>query len=454
MNSTTSTFVPIPQELIELIIGYVSHPPTLRACALTGPQFLHASQRGLFAEVVLSPPKSKHSSNTTPAQRFLNTIISSPHLTSFVRALVIECEDSVLEQPWLYSDTALQHILPILSKLAKISVNGKIHPEHERAPTKANLSWSSLSATLRSALTSIMRTGTVIDLELGGFSRIPVSYVIQSCSQLKKLSLLPLYVVDDVDKDDTVSEDELAAEPPMINDNNSDDSIMCESTAQLEDITIKQSGIALRRTTDWLLRPGSGPNINRLQKINFTVSDNEDHLCVAKIVDACAGTLKHLELTPGPEVGSVRHLLRKVAPPEDLSSSAFGLSNLGELHSLKINTEIRMYKLNNNRYSDPLPWIVSLLSSLPDKNLLSTLELSIGMHVNQQTLESVVWTKLVKLLSQEQFTGLQRFVLNLSLVPAKEGGESQAVPRWVPEVLKKNVHLATLLNKGLLTLDC
>ncbi|EAU83587.1 hypothetical protein CC1G_07960 [Coprinopsis cinerea okayama7 len=437
----------IPPELVELIVGFISSRSTLRACALVGPDFLYPCQQRLFTEVVLAPPKRRGTRPTkaTPAQRFLDALNSSPHLASFVRSLIIECEDSIEEQPWLYNDTALQHILPRLDRLAKISVNGKVKPGDEAAPTKANLSWSSLSLTLRSALTSVMRSGSVIDLELGGFSRIPVSSVIHSCSQLKKLSLLPLYLVDEGDGGEQDSD--AAPSPPELLD--------------VEDITIKQSSVALRRTTDWLLRPNYGPDIRQVQRLHFTVMNTEDHSYIAQIVEASAPSLKELELSPGTDIAFVRHLLRSSSPVGP-RTSPITLSNLNHLRSLKINTEIKMYKLNNNRYSDPLPWIVSLLSTIPHDNEFATLEICLGLHVNKQILESISWIKLVNAVtSEERFPRFERLVLTLSRLATKEKvevdsqeqKEQQVLQPWVKEVLEGNSQLGFLRKKGLLTLQ-
>lgn len=288
MDSTVSEIesssASLPFELLELIIGKLSSRSTLQSCALVNSAFLYVAQQKLFTEVVLSPPKRRGAKliKTTPAQRFLDTIRSRSHLATFVRCLVIECEDSQQEQPWLYDDSALQHILPRLVHLSRISVNGKVVPEDETSTSKAHLSWSSLSSSLRSALTAVMRSGTILDLELGGFSRIPVSSVIQSCSQLKKLSLLPLYLVEEENKEPTSATEQLTS-----------------PTSTLEDITIKQTLGALRRTSEWLIRSEHGLNLHRLQRLNFTVANNEDHRYMADILEGCSGSLRQLELNPG-----------------------------------------------------------------------------------------------------------------------------------------------------------
>lgn len=441
MTETSPTLLPI--ELLELIIGRISSRSTLQSCALVNSTFLYVAQQNLFAEVVLSPPKRRGAKliKTTPAQRFLDTILTTPHLAAFVNTLIIECEDSQREEPWLYDDTALQHILPRLNHLSRISVNGKVVADDETSQSKANLSWSSLSSTVRSALTSAMQSGSVVDLELGGFSRIPVSSVIQSCSQLKKLSLLPLYLVEEEVKDSNHT----PAPTP------SGERLTSPASA-LEHITIKQSSAALRRTSEWLIRSDYGLNIHQLRKIYFTVAGNEDHRYIADILERCAGSLKELELNPGSDIFFVRHLLRSSSPIAP-RLSPLTLKGLSELRALKINTEMRMYKLNNNRYSDPLPWIASILSSIPAENIFATLELSLGMYVNKQILESISWMKLSNILTSDRFPHFKKLILTLSISKKESGDRSACLSPWVKEVLQANGQLSQLDKAGLLTLN-
>ena len=282
-TSTPAKPLSIPPELVEHIISFVSHRPTLRACSLTASTFTYRAQRALFREVILSPPRSRYERHT-PAHRFLQTLRESPHLAPFVHSLIIECEDSSEVQPWLYTDDALQYIFPMLPNLSKISVNGRIQPDGKTVSTKADLSWTSLSATLRSALASIIRSGSVSDLELGGFRRIPVSSVIDACSQLKKLSLLPLYLADD---------------SPLPQQGPADNATQTVNRVHLEDIRIKQSAVALRRTADWLSSPTCQLDVGELKSIHFEVSTLEDHQQVSRILELSSGTLEHLEINPG-----------------------------------------------------------------------------------------------------------------------------------------------------------
>ncbi|TEB25741.1 hypothetical protein FA13DRAFT_1713793 [Coprinellus micaceus] len=403
----------IPPELVETIINFVSHRPTLKACTLTGPAFTIPAHRALFAEVTLSPPKSR-CHKRTPAHRFLNLLTSSPHLVPFVHSLIVECEDSVEG----FRSTAA------------------CNPTNDRISAKANLSWTSLSSSLRTALVSLIRSGSVVDLELGGFSRIPVSSVIDSGSRLKKLSLLPLYLVDDT-------------QVPMV-DSEEGDEAPSPNRVHLEDIKIKQSAVALRRTADWLLSPTCHLDVGQLKRLHFEVSSLEDHHHVSRIVETCSDSLEYLEVSPGSEVNSIRHLLRNV-PAERRGLPAFHLNALNTLKALRINTKIVQFKMNNNRYSDPTPWLVSVLSTLPEDNGLSSLDLSFALELDQEVLSRVSWQELTSVLATKKFEGLQRVNLNFP----RSNKESAAGERrfWVRETVAQNQHLSPLLTRGFLSIN-
>jgi len=342
-----------------------------------------------------------------------------------VHSLIIECEDSVDSQPWLYTDNDLQNIFPLLSKMSKISVNGRVQPDDEHLSGKANLSWTSLSPSLRSALVTLIRSGSIVDLELGGFSRIPVSSIIDSNSRLKKLSLLPLYLVD---------------EAPSTSGE-----VVPASRVHLEDIKIKQSAVALRRTADWLLSPTCHLDVGELKRLHFDVSTLDDHRQVSRIVDLCATSLDHLAITPGPEVNTIRHLVRPVSPPRT-GVPAFSLADLSTLKSLKVNTNIHMFKLNNNRFSDPLPWITSLLSTVPEDNELVDLELSFALQLSEQVLEQVSFRNLSHELLSEKFSKLRRITFSFPPVDT----ESNERLFWVEDTLQRSKYLYPLLESGLL----
>ncbi|KAL1741919.1 hypothetical protein HDZ31DRAFT_66473 [Schizophyllum fasciatum] len=89
----------LPQELIYVILHtvYTTQDPlaeqqTLKACATVHSSFLGHCQRYLFTEVVIAVPSHRDVSSPapTPAQRLHSTLVRSPHLADYVRALRIE----------------------------------------------------------------------------------------------------------------------------------------------------------------------------------------------------------------------------------------------------------------------------------------------------------------------------------------------------------------------------
>ena len=138
-------------------------------------------------------------------------------------------------------------------------------------------------------------------------------------------------------------------------------------------------------------------------------------------------------------------------PAERVSHPAFHLNALNTLKALKINTKIVQFKMNNNRYSDPTPWLVSVLSTLPEDNGLSSLDLSFALELDQEVLSRVSWQELTLALTMKKFEGLQRVNLNFP----RSNKESAAGERrfWVRETLAQNQHLSPLLTRGLLSIN-
>jgi hypothetical protein len=291
-RDTASPRPSIPQELIEIIIDFARHDAlSLRTFALAHPNFSHACQKYLFSMVTICPPNPTTEKKTTPAQRFLQLLTSSPHISRHVRALTIECEGhSGDDEPWLHTDTSLHLILPFLSRLTKIAVVGGAEPD--RGFNKSYFtSWSSLSSNLRSALTSVLRSASVVDIEIGGLSLVPTSSVSKR-SALKRLSLLPLYFVDDTEIGATHTA------PSGLQDNTTTNPVQ---RSELEEFEIKQTSITLRRTTEWLHSPGCYLDVTRLRNLNVHVVTLEDHNSVARILETCSNSLENLSLDAGSE---------------------------------------------------------------------------------------------------------------------------------------------------------
>lgn len=279
----------IPQELIEIIIDFAAHDaPSLRTLALAHPNFSHACQKYLFAMVTICPPKPTTEKKNTPAQRFLQLLISSPHISHHVRALTIKCQGhSGDDGPWLHTDTSLHLFLPLLSRLTKIAVVGRadIGPSFDGTYT----CWSSLSSNLRSALTSVLRSASVVDIEIGGLTLMPTSSVSKR-SALKRLSLLPLYFADETGIGATHT---TPSGPPDTT------SARPVQRTELEEFEIKQTSFALQRTTEWLYSPGCCLDITRLRNLSVQVLTILDHNSVTRILETCSSSLENLSLDVG-----------------------------------------------------------------------------------------------------------------------------------------------------------
>ena len=107
--------------------------------------------------------------------------------------------------------------------------------------------------------------------------------------------------------------------------------------------------------------------------------------------------------------------------------------------------------MNNNRYSDPTPWLVSVLSTLPEDNGLSSLDLSFALELDQEVLSRVSWQELTSLITSKKFEGLQR--INLSFPRSNKESSIGERRFWVRDTLALSQHLSPLVARGLLSIN-
>jgi len=108
-----------------------------------------------------------------------------------------------------------------------------------------------------------------------------------------------------------------------------------------------------------------------------------------------------------------------------------------------------MSKMNKKRFSNPLPWINSVISTLPDENALSELELSFDLGLTKSVLQQVSWAELSATLCSEKFKRLENVVFTF---PTSITGPSEERLFWVRDILHQNDHLCPLLIGGLIQL--
>lgn len=365
--------------------------------------------------------------------------MSSPHISRHVRALTIECQGhSGDDEPWLHTDTSLHLILPLLTRLTKIAVVGGAEPGSGFSKSYFT-SWSSLSSNLRSALTSVLRSASVVDIEIGGFSLMPTSSV-SKCSALKRLSLLPVYLVDDTGIGATHT---TPSGPPDTT------SAIPVQRSELEEFEIRQTSITLRRTTDWLHSPGCYLDVTRLRNLNVHVVTLEDHNSVARILETCSSSLENLSLDAGSEVNTVRHIHGTIYPASTPASS-ISLASLPRLRSLTLHATISMLMLNNRRFADPFPWLVAFLETLPSSNCLFELEISVEVAVGKEIFNKISWEELARVLVSERMSSLRTARLELRL---KEQVLVHGLPQVLEGVLDADEHLRELRSRLILEVD-
>ncbi|KAJ6457734.1 hypothetical protein C8R45DRAFT_1081878 [Mycena sanguinolenta] len=102
---------PLPQELIDAIVGFVPDNNSLIACALTATSFVSASQRRVFHTMQIE--------SISVYERLAAILAQSPHLGGYVRILALIIED--IPADW----DPLKCILSTMTRVEKLAIQGR-----------------------------------------------------------------------------------------------------------------------------------------------------------------------------------------------------------------------------------------------------------------------------------------------------------------------------------------
>ncbi|KAF7366885.1 hypothetical protein MSAN_00947200 [Mycena sanguinolenta] len=115
----------LPQELLDIVVDNL-HDDTrsLKSCALAARAFLTSARIHIFRRIEIIPPKLKTNSSSSPCQKLLGLLTSSPHLPRLVEELCVVLmgsnftDSSELQNihkgpmPWITADDSLPLVLP------------------------------------------------------------------------------------------------------------------------------------------------------------------------------------------------------------------------------------------------------------------------------------------------------------------------------------------------------
>ena len=115
----------LPQELVDIIIDNINldnSPWTLSSCSLVCRSWLPRTHRHFFYRIVLRPPKRP--GDVSYSMRLYRVLLNSPHITNYIRELVVYEGHRLKGQDWIGIDQTLPLVLRRLTNLTTIEFRG------------------------------------------------------------------------------------------------------------------------------------------------------------------------------------------------------------------------------------------------------------------------------------------------------------------------------------------
>ncbi|PPQ67866.1 hypothetical protein CVT25_010305 [Psilocybe cyanescens] len=386
-------------ELYDYIIDFLhDDDDALRACALVCRAWLPSSRCHLFYHLKLSgsgpSPISSGWAQNTACRRIFATILSSPHLASYVNELSVQELNVVRPSTyrWVSSEITFPALLNKLSNIRALEFN--FPPP---GPETIKTAWSTMTFRDISEAMSSMSLETLA-LRQFSFSSLPdFVKILDSCHHLKTLQL------DHVDIATATHLSPSALEHVL--NLNSPDSIShtSKTKANLETLILRSNSSAL--IIPVLLHTHSFLDLSSLQKLVMNVAPDSysNILEFLKFIP----NLQHLELDIERDFDYDAHLEYK---------DTLDLTHLPALRYLSLHTHILLGRM------ELLPWLLAMFSTTGSANNLLDFSLTCTVDkpppsVTVQAFDNVLvgWHDLDNLLTQPTFDAMRRFRLDFAL---------------------------------------
>ncbi|KAJ7701450.1 hypothetical protein B0H17DRAFT_1327592 [Mycena rosella] len=314
----------LSQELLEIILDDLDADGdtlSLRMCSLVSASLCHSSQARIFRRVTLAPWVTN---NNTMCFLFHRLVTHSPHITRYVRILVLQDRAlytrlSTMEMPtWMIREPTLPPLLRMLPNLEGFH----FHAQSFRWTSP----WS--NAPLSSAIFDALTSSKISSIHFRGLS-IPASCILKS-SGLRRLLLNDLAVLENGNIDE---------QHPV-------------------ERRIRHLGLS-GKTLTWFPRAKHHFDIENLVKFRACPEiEVHQYAAVQSLLDACSRSLLEFEYLPFLEYGGV-------FPHHDLD-----LSRLSSLRSFVVFSPTA--RSGNQPVDDPVLWLARVLETLPsDSNIQS-----------------------------------------------------------------------------------
>ncbi|KAF9526741.1 hypothetical protein CPB83DRAFT_450038 [Crepidotus variabilis] len=287
-----SCMTQLPIELYHKVVQELYNvPETLKATSLTCRSLSNPSQQLLFATITIRSPfrccSQYQYSFGGSSDAFLNLLNSSPHIANYIRALELfeypiypKCGCAVhpswwpsIDRSWIKEDNNLQHCLPLLQNLQAFILT---YFYANRFPGEESLD-EALSMPVVTSLQQLLRLPSLVHFDMDSF---PVFLLLQEAGPNLKHVFMS-----------KTSRNEASLLPASsIGRNNHMPVIHLESlkigySSDIEDI---------RKA---LSEPKCNLSLCKLKRLDCSLNGElEHHVPLAKILDACVGSLEELIL--------------------------------------------------------------------------------------------------------------------------------------------------------------
>ncbi|KAF8167410.1 hypothetical protein B0H34DRAFT_681781 [Crassisporium funariophilum] len=417
----------LPVELFHQVLDNCDGP-TLITCFSVNHVLRENAERRLFRTVVIQ--YFSFNRNASRYQKFLMLLEAAPHLADYVRRISIDVIGaSSTREADLSTNTGIlsvAKILPLLRNIQHIALVGKGEISvFSRLP---NLEWTALPIAVQEAFIRAFLSSSISKIQVSAISEFPYS-VLSKCTSLKNLYLSAM--------DSTVEPRSLPHD-----DLTSVLGTPSHHRPKLDTLTIRGWYESIERR---FLSPECPVDISHLRKLSFWGEGSIHQEEVAHLLRVYGTSIEQLEFTMSTRVQTTYNTVNVNIMPRPPPVFPISLNNLHNLSTLTIKTRISLAytPLEEFGYRSPLPWIASLLMTLPSSNILTELSIHLKFSMDELNVNQIDWEVLASALVSDRLSSLRsvRLVVSTHSPPFSS--------KWM-KMLKDNEHLSKLICKGFL----
>ena len=416
----------LPVEILDHIFYFLRDDITALRVSADVYQIADIVKKHLYHRITLGD------SEMTPAQ-LSQLLVVSPHIITYIKSLRIILSSSH-SLPWLpmrsFKGEDFGPILPRLLHLTTLSLHADIEKD---------LMWEHLHLYFQSSFLACIRSPTLVDVSISRVKDFPLP-LLEESPQLERLSLIGPFSTNRV-----LSKQDVVMTYPHLQH------LTIEISFQLVEWLDRTNITQLRSLTIWLLTGGRTDSISGILtnssksltylELNSSHQGPSEHFSVPIVLSLLTEPVNSItnsgQVTPSApplDLSVIPHLQHLYCGVEFFSLNDFWITSDGQ-DTLSI--EI---------LSTPNPWITQSLQTLFQLPtiLLQSIILDITWRVPKTDFPKILWDSLVDTL--QQLDSLNRVELRLK----PYSGMPLDYDLWVAEELKSNIHLAKLIDTGVL----